>query len=298
MSNIKGILAASITPLKEDYSPDLDAIPEYLKFLAGRGCNGALLLGTTGEGPSFSFQQRIAVMNAAGKVKEEHPDFVLLAGTSTPSLDETINLTKAAYEIGMDGTLVLPPYYFRSAGSAGLLEWFNQVVKNSVPDGGKFYLYHIPGLSGIGLSMNMIEQLVDSNPRKFSGLKDSSGDLDYARKLGKRFGYELEVFTGNDRLLAYALDQHASGCITALANLIAPDLRELWNEHEAGNSTQIWQNNIDTYREISERFQPFPPLIKLLLHQTFKFPHWPVCPPLEEFSPQKAIDVQTSFKLA
>ena len=298
MSKVRGIFAASITPLKEDYSPDLDAIPEYLEFLVGRGCHGALLLGTTGEGPSFSFQERVSIMNAATKVREDHPEFILLAGTGTPSLDETIEMTKAAYENGMDGTVVLPPYYFRKAGEEGLLEWFNRVINNSVPEGGYFYVYHIPGMSGVGFSMDLLEQLADSNPRKFSGLKDSSGDIEYARDLGKRFGTELEVFTGNDRLLTFALGQQASGCITALANLISPEIRNLWNEYELGHSTEVLQNTIDHYRETSDKFQPFPPLIKLLLHQYFKFPHWPVCPPLEDFSPQEAKRVQTSFKLA
>lgn len=298
MRNIRGIFAASITPLNNEYSPDLDAIPEYLDFLAGRGCHGALLLGTTGEGPSFSFSQRTAIMDAAKEVRAEHPEFILLAGTSTPSLDETINLTKAAFENGMDGTVVLPPYYFRNAGDAGLFDWFNQVINNSVPVGGKFYVYHIPRLSGVGFSMNLLEQLADSHPEKFSGLKDSSGDSDYARKLGERFGYDLEVFTGNDSLLTYALDHHASGCITALANLISPDLRKLWNEYETGKSNKILQEKIDNYREISDRFQPFPSLIKLLLHQFFKFPHWSVCPPLEEFSSEISIEVQASYKLA
>ena len=298
MTKMRGIFAASITPLKDDYSPDLDAIPEYLDFLAGRGCHGALLLGTTGEGPSFSFQQRTAIMGAAHEVKIKHPDFILLAGTSTPSLDETINLTKAAYESGLDGTVVLPPYYFRNAGDSGLFDWFDQVISNSVPEGGKFYVYHIPGLSGVGFSMNLLERLADSHPGKFSGLKDSSGDLDYSRKLGEKFGSELEVFTGNDRLLTYALDQRASGCITALANLISPDLRKIWDEYESGLSNQILQRKIDTYREISDQFQPFPPLIKLLLHQFFRFPHWPVCPPLEEFSSEVSIKVRASYKLA
>ena len=130
MSEIQGIFAAAITPLREDYSPDLEAIPEYLDFLAGRGCHGALLLGTTGEGPSFSTNQRIEIFNSGIKVREKWPEFKLLAGTSTPSLDETVTLTKAAFDLGMDGTVVLPPYYFRSSGDIGLLDWFNHVMFN------------------------------------------------------------------------------------------------------------------------------------------------------------------------
>lgn len=298
MRNLTGIFAASITPLCEDYSPDLDAIPEYLDFLAERGCHGALLLGTTGEGPSFSVKQRTEILNAGIKVREKWPDFKLLAGTSTPSLDETIHLTRAAFDQGLDGTVVLPPYYFRNAGEAGLLSWYREVLDRSVPDGGIFLAYHIPSVSGVELSIDLLERLAESNPNKFSGLKDSSSDPEYAKQLGDRFGKELIVFTGNDRLLSKALEHQASGCITAMANLISPELRSLWEAFEIKQSTVLIQNRIDQFRNICEQFQPFPPLIKLLLNIYHEFPIWPVCPPLEDLSPENIDRLTTMVNLA
>jgi 4-hydroxy-tetrahydrodipicolinate synthase len=88
-------------------------VPRLLDFLARRGCHGALLLGTTGEGPSFAPEERIAIFRAALEVQQTQPAFRLLAGTGTPSLEETIILTRAAFDLGMDGVVVLPPYYFR-----------------------------------------------------------------------------------------------------------------------------------------------------------------------------------------
>ena len=297
MSDIQGIFAAAITPLREDYSPDLEAIPEYLDFLAGRGCHGALLLGTTGEGPSFSTNQRIEIFNSGIRVREKWPEFKLLAGTSTPSLDETVKLTKAAFDLGMDGTVVLPPYYFRSSGDIGLLDWFNHVMFKSVPESGNFLVYHIPAVSGVGISINLLENLLESNPNKFSGLKDSSGDPEFSQRLGDRFRDEIIVLTGSDRLFSHALNQHAAGCITALANLISPDLRSLWEDFRLNNSTKLSQNQINQVREICEQFQPFPPLIKLLLYQFFDFPLWPVCPPLENISKDTADRVSTMLNL-
>jgi len=117
---IKGVYAASITPLKKDFSPDLGSLPGYLDFLARRGCHGALLLGTTGEGPSFSTKQRTEIFKAALEVRQEWPEFRLLAGTGTPSLDETEGLTKAVFDLGFDGAVTLPPYYFRASEEDGL----------------------------------------------------------------------------------------------------------------------------------------------------------------------------------
>ncbi|MCF6278498.1 MAG: dihydrodipicolinate synthase family protein, partial [Anaerolineales bacterium] len=83
---LAGVYAASLTPLKADFALDLEPVPAYLNFLAKRGCHGALLLGTTGEGPSFAPDERIALFQAAVTVRQTHPDFRLLAGTGTPSM--------------------------------------------------------------------------------------------------------------------------------------------------------------------------------------------------------------------
>jgi 4-hydroxy-tetrahydrodipicolinate synthase len=295
---ITGIIAASITPLKTDYSPDLEAIPKYLSFLASRGCHGALLLGTTGEGPSFSSRQRVDIFKAAVNVRQDWPEFKLLAGTGTPSLNETINLNQSAFEIGMDGVVLLPPFYFRDAQEDGLFTWYDSVINNSVPDGGVVIGYHIPKVSGVELSLELLSRLRDTFPAKFIGLKDSSSDEEHARKLAQTFGNDLQVFTGSDRLFSLALKNGASGCITAAANLISPDLRELWETFHAGKSTKSIQERVDYFRNTTEKFPPFPPLIKFLLSRIHGFPEWPVCPPLMPVSEETKLQVSRMLELA
>ena len=180
---LAGVYVAAVTPLKADFSPDLEAIPSLLSFYAQRGCHGALLLGTTGEGPSFSPAEREAIFRAGVQVQEEHPDFSLLAGTGTPSLDETISLNKMAFDLGFDGVVVLPPFYFRDASEEGLFAWFSKVIEGSVPRDGTFLGYHFPAMSGVGLDISLLTRLRDAFPDRFGGLKDSSGDLAHAQML-------------------------------------------------------------------------------------------------------------------
>jgi 4-hydroxy-tetrahydrodipicolinate synthase len=168
---IQGIFAASITPLNPDFSPDLDAIPIYLNFLASRGCNGALVLGTTGEGPSFSPQQRLKIFQAAQDVRQEWPEFKLLAGTGTPSLDESARLTRSAFELGMDGVVLLPPFYFRDSGEEGLYAWYENILKRSVPAGGTVLAYHIPAVSGVPLSIDLISLINSLGLKIHPGIK-------------------------------------------------------------------------------------------------------------------------------
>lgn len=275
-----GVYAAAVTPLKSDLTPDLEAIPQFLGFLARRGCHGALLMGTTGEGPSFAPQERAAILQAAVQVRQEHPGFHLFAGTGTPSLEETVELTRTAFDLGVDAVVVLPPYYYRNAGDEGLFTWYQQVLQRAVPAGGKLLGYHIPPVSGVPLSLDLLARLREGFPDRFGGLKDSSGEPEHARRLGETFGSDLLVFSGNDRLLTLALENQASGCITAPANLISPALRKLWDAHQAGEPVETLQECIQRQRVVLDRYPPAPPLLKALLARRFDFPLWPVKPPL------------------
>lgn len=277
---LAGIHAAALTPLQANDQPDLESIPQLLSFLAERGCHGALLLGTTGEGPSFGFEERLAIMRAALAVRQEHPDFRLLAGTGTPSLTETILLSKTAFDIGYDGVVTLPPYYFRTATQEGLFAWFRQILNRAIPSDGYLLGYHIPAVSGVPLHLDLLQQIKNAFPNQFAGIKDSSGDPTHAKELGQIFGDDLVVLTGNDALLSLALENQAAGCITAMANLFSPDLRIVWEAHRNGQSTEQAQRRLNTQHEILGNYQPFAASIKALLAHYHDFPNWPVRPPL------------------
>jgi len=278
--NLAGVYAAALTPLNADFSPDLEAIPPLLAFYAQRGCHGALLLGTTGEGPSFAPEERTAIYRAALRVRQEFPDFRLMAGTGTPSLEETTSLTRAAFDLGFDAVVVLPPYYFRKATDEGLLAWFNKIMENAIPSEGALLGYHIPGVSGVPLSLDLLSRLKDAHPQRFSGIKDSSGDPQHAEQLAARFGNELTVLTGNDRLLSFAMQNQAAGCITAMANLFSPSLRIVWDAHQRGDDDLNTQAQLDAWRTVLESYQPYATSLKKLMHRMHGFPEWPVRPPL------------------
>lgn len=275
-----GVYAAAVTPLKADLTLDAGGLVALLNFLAERGCHGALLLGTTGEGPSFSPRERGEVLRAGLAVRESHAGFRLLAGTGTPSLDETISLTQDAFDLGYEGVVVLPPYYLRNASDEGLFRWFSEVLRRAVPEGGVFLGYHIPPVSGVPLSLDLLSRLKDAFPEKFVGIKDSSAQVEQAQALGERFGVALAVFNGTDRLLTQAYHAHAAGSITALANVISPELRRIWEAHQQGKTDAVAQAAANTARDVSEKFAPAPPFLKMLLERLHGFPAWAVKPPL------------------
>ena len=277
---LEGVYAATVTPLLTDGSPDIDGIAALTQFLAGRGCHGLLFLGTTGEGPSFSSAERAVILKAAVQARQAYPSLRLLAGTGTPSLAETIGLTHLAFDLGFEGVVVLPPYYFRKLSDEGLFTWFDTLLQKAVPSDGALLGYHIPPITGIGFSLDLLSRLKDAHPTSFYGIKDSSGDPDFARQLGAHFGSNLLVLTGNDRLFSLALQAHASGCITAMANLFSPILRQVWDAHQNGVSEASLQEKLNAARALLDRYPPMPPLLKALLHHLHSFPLWQVKPPL------------------
>ena len=277
---LAGVYAAAVTPLR-DSTLDLESVPALFTFLAGRGCHGAVLFGTTGEGPSFSPMERETLMRCAREARESMPGFRLIAGTGTPSLSETIELTKLSFDLGFDGVLVVPPYYFRKATDNGLFRWFSEVIEKAVPSDGFLLGYHFPNVAGIGLSIELLARLKEHFPSQFAGIKDSSHDANLARSLGERFGSDMVVLTGTDSYLHLAMQNKAAGCITAPANILSPDLRVVWEAMNQGQDSTEAQARVKAQRDILDKYPPFPPTLKALLHRLHGFPRWSVRPPLE-----------------
>jgi 4-hydroxy-tetrahydrodipicolinate synthase len=291
---LAGVYAAAVTPLRPgsptgnmNESPlDLGSVPALARFLASRGCHGIVLFGTTGEGPSFSPSEREGLMRAACAVRDELPGFRLIAGTGTPSLSETIELTRLAFDLGYEAALVVPPYYFRNATDEGLFLWFSELIRKAVPADKYILGYHFPRVAGIGFSIDLLARLKDAFPVQFAGIKDSSHDADLARSLGEKFGTDMVVLTGTDTYLQMAMQNRAAGCITAPANVLSPGLREIWDGVQAGQDVSEAQARVDHQRHILEKYPPFPAALKALLHRLHGFPRWPVRPPLVDMVPE------------
>ena len=283
---LSGVYAAAVTPLRPSGAPDLRGLANLLTFLEQRGCHGALLLGTTGEGPSFSSDERIAIWSAASEWRKQFPEFRLMAGTGTPSLNDSVDLTQAAFNLGFEAAVVLPPYFYRNAGEDGLFAWYSQLMERAVPEGRHLLGYHIPAVSGVALSLNLLQRLSAAYPTRFGGLKDSSGDLESARAYAAGLPGKA-VLVGNDKLLGPGLKTGAAGCITALANLRSPELRSIFDAHTRGEDTSTIQSSLDSLRAAMDAQPSAPAYLKALLHAQHGFPLWPVRPPLQDFTAEQ-----------
>jgi 4-hydroxy-tetrahydrodipicolinate synthase len=280
-SDLRGVYAAAVTPLTKTLLPDTDALPALLDFIAGRGCHGALLLGTTGEGPAFSVAERVAVMRSAAQHRAAHrPAFRLLAGTGSANLTDTIALTRAAFDLGLDAALALPAFYFKGVAPDGLAAYFEHLIEAAVPADGRLLVYHIPQVAGVGIPAQTLMRLRARYPQQFWGMKDSQDHLPHTQAVLAEFP-GLGVFAGSDAIMSEALAAGAAGAITALANITSPLNRQVWDAHVRGTTAPEAQARLTRARQVTAGLNGAA-VQKFALAELFGFPHWPVRPPLED----------------
>ena len=217
-SNLSGVIAAIATPVDEAGEPDCARATKLARHLLTNGCDGLNVLGTTGEATSFSTAQRRKVMSAyhaAGLPLDR-----LMVGTGAAALDDAIALTRHAAELGFAAALVLPPFYYKGVPDDGLVAYVDTIVNATAATPTPLYLYHFPAQSGLPWHAALIRRLVGAFGARIVGLKDSSGDLPFAREAAS-MAPGFKVFPSSEAALMEARSGVFAGCISATANLNA-----------------------------------------------------------------------------
>lgn len=220
-ANRFGLSVALATPFAQDRSIDLPRLVAHGRQSLADGCASLTVFGTTGEGASLGLNERNRALGALVGAGVD-PKAQLVVGIAASSVEEAIAQGRAGLMLGCPSFLLAPPFYFKGAGDEGLFDWFAAVLMGLGPKAGNVILYHIPQVTSVGLSMDLVDRLKKAFPKQVTGVKDSSGDWDNAQALLRHHG-ELHILIGDERLLAKAMNLGASGAITGLAN-IAPDL--------------------------------------------------------------------------
>lgn len=224
---LSGVIAAVATPIAEDGAPDLKRAVKLASYLLENGCDGLNVLGTTGEATSFSLDERKAVMDAYKA--NGLPLHRLMVGTGAAATSDAVALTKHAAELGFGGALVLPPFYYKGVPDEGLVAYIDTLVKASAAKPIPIYLYHFPAQSGLPWHVNLVKRLLESYPGRIVGLKDSSGDMAYARSVAA-ISTDFAVFPSTEAVLIEARQGAFAGCISATANLNADLCARAWRE--------------------------------------------------------------------
>lgn len=216
--NLRGVIAAIATPVDAAGAPDQERFLKLARFLLGNGCDGLNVLGTTGEATSFTAEQRMGLMSAIAAAGL--PLDRLMVGTGAAAVGDAARITRHAAELGFAGALVLPPFYYKGVSADGVIRYLDAIVRGSTAPAIPIYLYHFPALSGVPYELELLRRIIETFGERIAGLKDSSGDLPYARATTEvRSGFR--VFPSNEATLLDARKGVFAGCISATANLNA-----------------------------------------------------------------------------
>jgi 4-hydroxy-tetrahydrodipicolinate synthase len=272
-----GVIAAIATAVDPNGEPDPARCVALARFLLNNGCDGLNVLGTTGEATSFSLEQRKRVMSAYAA--SGLPLDRMMVGTGAAAAADAIALTRHAAELGFAGALVLPPFYYKGVPDDGLVAYIDAIVAATatatkpIP----IYLYHFPAQSGLPWHVALIRRLLDTFGERIVGLKDSSGDMDFARAAAS-ISPRFKVFPSTEAALPQARSGAFAGCISATANLNADLCARAWRSGDAAALAEAV-----AIRKLFDGKQLVPG-VKALLAHIHGEPRWGgVAPPLSAF---------------
>jgi 4-hydroxy-tetrahydrodipicolinate synthase len=181
--------------------------------------------------------------------------------------------------------VLLPPFYYKGVSAEGLVDYYDRVLREAVPAGGRLLVYHIPQMSGVAIPAEAVAELRARHPDRVFGMKDSQDDLPHTLGVLRQFpGWG--VFAGSDSLLSEALAAGGFGSITALANVTAPLDRAVWDAHAAGRTAPEAQARLAEAR-VAIKGVNGPAAMKCALADLFGFPLWPVRPPLTQLTAEE-----------
>ena len=282
--NISGklgaVLAPVLTPFDADLRADEGAFVAFCQTLLDQGL-GLAPFGTTGEGPSLSVDEKIALLDslAASGVDMAR----VMPGTGACALPDTVRLTAHAVKLGCGGVLMLPPFYFKGVSDDGLFRAYAEAIDRVGDSRLRVVLYHFPRHSGAPLSLSLVERLVARYPEIIVGLKDSSGDFDNMEALCRTHP-GLAVYSGTEALLLPLLAAGGAGCISSNANLNGPAMLALCRNWRNDDAEKL-QEDLLRFRDVWAGLPLIPALKAVVSHATGNVSWRNVRPPLIELSP-------------
>ena len=279
MTRISGVLSPVVTPFKADFSPDADRFVRHCQWLMFNGV-GLAVFGTNSEANSLAVGERVDLLD---RLVDSGVDASrMMPGTGCCAIDDSVRLTAHAVKRGCAGVLMLPPFYYKGVSDEGLFRNFAEIIERVADDRLRIYLYHIPPVSQVPISLGLIERLLDKYPKNIAGVKDSSGDWSNTKAMLDRFASRgFDVFAGSETFLLANLRNGGKGCISATANVNPAAIHDLFLRWKSSDADAL-QARLDAIRTTFQKF-PMIPALKAAVAHWGADPGWArVRPPLVE----------------
>jgi 4-hydroxy-tetrahydrodipicolinate synthase len=235
----KGSLVPIVTPFKNG-KLDEKVYADLIEWHISQGTHGIVPCGTTGEASTLDFDEHYRVIEVA--VEAANKRIPVIAGTGANATDEAVFITKKAKELGVDGALIVTPYYNKPT-QEGLYLHFKAIAESvDIP----IILYNVPGRTAVNMLPATVARLLEF--RNIIGLKEATGDMRQASDLIRLCGDRLALYSGDDFTTFTMLSLGGKGVISVTANIVPKDVADMWNSWDKGN--------IDKARELHYKLEP------------------------------------------
>jgi 4-hydroxy-tetrahydrodipicolinate synthase len=271
-----GVLSPVITPFDENLEPDPDRLLAQCQWLLSQDV-GLAVFGTNSEANSMSVEEKMTLLDTLveGGISPQR----MMPGTGCCALTDTVRLSIHAVSLGCAGTLMLPPFYYKDVSDDGLFRSYAEVIERVGDSALRIYLYHIPPIAQVGISLDLIERLLKAYPENVVGIKDSSGDWSNTESMLQRGWDDFRIFAGSESFLLQTMQHGGAGCISATANINPAAIHELYRKWQSENAPEL-QDDLNQIRNLTQAY-PMIPALKAVLAEFSDLPDWRIVrPPL------------------
>jgi len=287
----KGVLVPALTPFQRDLTPDPDVFLTHCRWLLDQGVDGLAVFGTTSEANSLGVEERMALLDHL--IANGIPPARLMPGTGTCALADTVRLTAHAVSHGCRGVLMLPPFYYKAVDDDGLFASYSEVFERVGDASLRVYLYHIPPIAQISISLDLIGRLLGAYPDTVVGLKDSSGDWGNTEAVLTEYP-SLATFCGSEVFLLDTLRRGGAGSITATANVNPGGIRKVFERWQEAGAEEL-QEQITTIRKAFDGYAMIPALKAILAASRDSLQWRVVRPPLRPLHDARATELSADL---
>jgi 4-hydroxy-tetrahydrodipicolinate synthase len=227
MKNLGTLLTAMVTPFKENLTVDYDKAQELAVHLIENGSDGIVLHGTTGESPTLTHEEEYELYRVVKQAIGNKG--TIIAGTGSNSTATTILSTIKAEEIGVDGALILVPYYNKPS-QEGQYQHFKAVAEaTKLP----LIIYNIPGRTGVNMLPETIARI--NEIENYAGIKEAAGDLNQVSQIRKLTRSDFLIWSGDDSLTLPMLAVGGCGVVSVASQVVGNEIKEMIDAYFAGN---------------------------------------------------------------
>jgi 4-hydroxy-tetrahydrodipicolinate synthase len=256
----QGVYAATLTPMHNDFSCNYKELANHCKDLMSRGCSGVVLFGSTGEGPSFSVEERILTLKNLIDLGLDPKRLIM--GISCCSFKDAVALTFTATKLNCAAVMIVPPFFYKNTDEKGVITFYKEIIQQVENPNLKIFLYHIPQFSGVPITINMISALRQKFPHQVIGIKESEGNMSFTKEILAKFP-DFKVFVGKETHISEAIKSGAAGSITGLCNAF-PELTCSLFEYGRNQQKPNYNEIVNNIVKILSDHPIFPAIKKLV----------------------------------